>query len=544
MATPTAPDYEWPELADLEEEVVAPAFPSDCLPRWLGQFIKAQATASQVPEDLPGMIGLAALSAAVQGKINVLANHATWTEPVTLYAAVAMPPGERKSSVFQHMTRPLTEWELDVQEIEMPMVAASMQEHNELEQLVQSTQNAIGKANAELMKLKRGEMTAPDTIRAAEADLLALRDQAVEAQLRLEMHVTRRPMRILYDDVTPEAAVTQLVEQKERIALMSPEGGIFDILGGRYSDKTNLDIFLKGHAGDFARVDRKSSASATLHRPLITLGLAIQPAVLASIGKSRDMHGRGLLARFCYSLPTTLFGQRIIDPDPVPEPLREAYTTNLRALAQNCYSHEGVATVMLDEEADGVFMGFQQALEGRLAPDEGDLDPIVEWASKLAGTVVRIAALVAAARCNDIPEEITYDDMIAAIEFSDYLIPHAWKAYQAMGVLPNVKVENKIVRRIVREGWVDFKTRDLQRAMGAARTYSSEDLEELLEGLTKSGHLRRVVTSLKPLRTHWVTNPALLRAGGLVGSAVAAALAGFFDLLPMFHHGLGIFHGG
>jgi replicative DNA helicase len=499
MATPLDPT-EWSALEPLDAEVQAPPFPTDRLPSWLGDFVTAQATASQVPEDLSGMIALSALSAAVQGKINVLANHATWVEPVCLYVAVAMPPGERKSSVFSHMTRPLTQWELDVQDLEMPMVAASMQEHSELEQLVQSTQTSVGKANTELLKLRRGTAIAPDTIRAAEADLIALREQAVEAQLRLELHDTRRPMRILYDDVTPEAAVTQLVEQRERIALMSPEGGIFDILGGRYSDKTNLDIFLKGHSGDFARVDRKSSASAALHRPIITLGLAIQPAVLASIGKSRDMHGRGLLARFCYSLPETLFGRRIIDPPPVPEEVRAAYDVSLRELAQAAYGHEGIAEVPLSDEADGVFMGFQSGLEGRLTPDEGDLDPIAEWASKLAGTVVRIAAL------------IDYDDMVAAIEFSDYLIPHAWRAYQAMGVLANVRFENKIVRRIVREGLTDFTTRDLQRKMGAARAYTSEDLEVLLEGLAKMGYVKRITTSLKPLRTHWVVRPDLLEA--------------------------------
>lgn len=509
MASADNPTPEWPEPLPLGEEIEPTPFPTDRMPRWLGQFVHDQATASQVPADLPGMLALASLSAAVQGKINVLANHATWTEPVCLYTAIAMAPGERKSSVFTHMTRPLTEWELDVQEIERPIVAASMQEHAELEQLVQTTQSAVTKANAELLKLRRNEMAAPDTIRAAEADLISLRDQAIEAQLRFDTHVVRRPMRILYDDVTPEAAVTQLVEQRERIALMSPEGGIFDILGGRYSEKPALDIFLKGHSGDFVRVDRKSSASATLHRPLITLGLAIQPAVLAAIGKSRDMHGRGLLARFCYSMPQTLFGSRIIDPAPVPEPIRAAYDTNLRAIAQNCYSHEGVATVMLSEEADGVFMGFQQALEPRLTPEEGDLDPIAEWASKLAGTVVRIAALLAAARCQGIPDEIDYDDMIGAVEFSDYLIGHAWRAYQAMGVIANARVENKIVRRIKREGWCDFKTRDLQRALGAARAMSSDDLEELLEGLAKMGYLRRMTTSLKPLRTHWVVNPAV-----------------------------------
>jgi DNA-binding HxlR family transcriptional regulator len=482
------------------------------MPLWLAHLIRAQATASQVPEDLPGMLALSCLSAAVQGKINVLANNGTWTEPVCLYTAIAMAPGERKSSIFAHMTLPLTDWELDVQEIERPLIAQSMQEHSELEHLVETTQREVGKANGGLLKMRRDPNSVPDHIRGAEADLQALREQAVEAQLRLELHEVRRPMRILYDDVTPEAAVTQLVEQHERIALMSPEGGIFDILGGRYSEKPALDIFLKGHSGDFVRVDRKSSASATLHRPIVTLGLAIQPAILQSIGKSRDMHGRGLLARFCYSLPPTLFGHRVVEPEPVAGPIRDAYDTNLRALAQDAYSKEEVTTVCLSEKADELFIGFQQGFEGRLTPEEGDLDPLAEWASKLAGVVVRVAALLAAGRNNGIPDEIDYDDMLGAIEFSEYFIAHAWRAYQAMGVIANVRVESKIVRRIQREGWTEFKTRDLQRAMGVARSMSSEDLDEVLEGMEKMGYVKRTITSLKPLRFVWETNPLLAEA--------------------------------
>lgn len=504
------PEYSWPPLTPLEDEVTAERFPTSSLPSWLGAFVDAQATASQVPHDLPGMIGLAALSAAVQGKINVVANHATWIEPVCLYAAVAMAPGERKSSVFSHMTRPLTEWELQVQELERPLVAASMQEHGELEQRVASTQQQVAKANTELAKLRRGEMANPDTVRAAEADLSDLRDQAIEAQLLLDSHVARRAFRILYDDVTPEAAVTQLVEQRERIALMSPEGGIFDILGGRYSDKPSLDIFLKGHSGDFVRVDRKSSASATLHRPIVTLGLAIQPAVLTAIGQDRDMHGRGLLARFCYSMPETLFGRRIIDPPPVPVEVRSAYHNNLQAIAQACYAAESVVDLPLSDRADELFMGFQQALEPRLEPDRGDLSPVAEWASKLAGCVARVAALLAAARCAGIPTEIEYDDMLGALDFSEYFISHAWKAYQAMGMVANVSARTEIARRVQAEQWARFSTRDLQRVMASLRSMEYDELEEVLSELVQMGYLQRHIMSLKPLKSEWGTNPLWL----------------------------------
>jgi hypothetical protein len=43
--------------------------------------------------------------------------------------------------------------------------------------------------------------------------------------------------RLLADDITPEAAASLLAEQGGRLAIISAEGGIFDIIAGRYSPK-------------------------------------------------------------------------------------------------------------------------------------------------------------------------------------------------------------------------------------------------------------------------------------------------------------------
>ena len=62
------------------------------------------------------------------------------------------------------------------------------------------------------------------------------------------------------DDITPEAVASRLHQQGGRLAIVSAEGGIFEQIAGRYSKSgmPNLDVFLKGHAGDDIRVDRVS----------------------------------------------------------------------------------------------------------------------------------------------------------------------------------------------------------------------------------------------------------------------------------------------
>ena len=53
--------------------------------------------------------------------------------------------------------------------------------------------------------------------------------------------------RLVADDITPEAAVSPLAEQGRRLAIISAEGGIFDIIAGRYTwSLANMDVSSRG----------------------------------------------------------------------------------------------------------------------------------------------------------------------------------------------------------------------------------------------------------------------------------------------------------
>ena len=506
MMSPHTPTVPWPAITPLSQEIEPPAFPTRALPGWLADYIEAEAIASQTPEDLLGMLALAALSTAVQGRINALANGGTWIEPIGLYIAIAMNPGERKSAVFKAITAPLEEWELEIQEIERPEIAASRQRYRELEQEVENTNREVNKANSEIRNMTV-TLAAGDAILARRGDLERTRDIAVQAQLEYDNHREIAPMRLLFDDITPEAVATALsVQNGERLGILSPEGGIFDILGGRYSDKPALDIFLKGHAADSYRVDRKGRESEIIHRPMISLGLAVQPAVFQAIGQSKDMHGRGLLARFLYSVPTTLIGGRDITADGIPQPIRNEYFGRMKLLAGHSYSLDQPIVAPLSPEADEVFMAYQRDLEPRLTPEVGDLDPIIEWASKLAGALLRIATLIGCARAGGIPAQIEEEDIIAGLAFAPYLEAHAWRAFGLMGLSDNDNtIQSRIIRRITRAGWESFTTRDLRRTLRTERLEPRE-LQEILRDIAqRTGMIRE--RSLTPSRSDWEVNP-------------------------------------
>ncbi|MGH3659828.1 MAG: DUF3987 domain-containing protein, partial [Micromonosporaceae bacterium] len=228
-----------------------PPFPGDALPGWVGDYVQAVATATQTPVDLAGSVALACLSTAAGGRAEVVAKPDAWTEPVNIYTVVALPPGSRKSTVFRSLTRPLTEAE------------TLLREQTEPRRISAEIEARVAKAKAEAAAKDAEHATDP---------LTALGEATAAADHAGTISVPVRP-RLLADDVTPEQATTLLAEQGGRLAILSAEGDVFATLtGSRYSNTTNLGVFLKGHPGDPLTVDRRDR-SECIDKPALTLGV-------------------------------------------------------------------------------------------------------------------------------------------------------------------------------------------------------------------------------------------------------------------------------
>jgi replicative DNA helicase len=112
----------WTPPAPLGRTGKLPAFPAGMLPGWLGSFVQALATATQTPPDLGGMLALSALATAAAGRVEVEA-RTRWREPLNLFTAVALPPGNRKTAVFNEITKPLHDYERSAVERLAPIIA-------------------------------------------------------------------------------------------------------------------------------------------------------------------------------------------------------------------------------------------------------------------------------------------------------------------------------------------------------------------------------------------------------------------------------------
>ena len=266
-----------------------------------------------------------------------------------------------------------------------------------------------------------------------------------------------------------------------RIAVMSPEGDVFDLMAGKYSKSgaSNFGVYTRGHEGDDIVVDRITRPSDRVRRPAITLGLTVQPDILRGLSMRPDFRGRGLLGRFLYSVPKSLVGSRVIDPPPLPPATRKAYhhvvTTLLHLpFAPGERGEHQPHVLKVSPEAYEVLSAFQAELEPMLA-DGGELGAYGDWAGKLAGAVSRIAALLHMAVCTQQEvyrlQAVSAETMSDAISIGRYLIPHAKAAFGDMNADPVVEGAKRILKWIRKGRKAGFSTQELwQGVKGYFRT--------------------------------------------------------------------------
>jgi replicative DNA helicase len=452
-----------------------PTFPVEVLPGWLGEYVAAVATATQTPPDLAGMLALAVVATVAAGAVEVEPRPG-WREPLCLFVAVGLDAGARKSAVFTAMTRPVADFEREQAAAALPGITETAVLRRIADQAAATAEAAAGKAPASQQEEARAEAIA----RAAEAANLV---------------VPPLP-RWLVDDATPEA-LAGLLASYGRIALLSPEGDVFDQMAGRYSQAgPNLGVYLKGHAGDLLKVDRRGRPPEYVERPCLTIGLAVQPEVLRALAGRPGFGGRGLLARFLYCLPASLVGRRQVGAPSVPQLVADRYALELHALAAslNAAGDDGPSMLTLDQAAGELLLDFERDLEPRLAAGIGDLAHLAGWAAKLAGATCRLAALLhLAGHLRDgWAHPIGADTFAGAVRLADYLVEHARAVFDLMGADPRIDDGRWLLDWITRTGQGQFTRRDAHAAALRGRFPKATSLDPALGLLEEHGWLRRV----------------------------------------------------
>ena len=493
---------EWEPPLLLPSTIAGPSFPLAALPSPVRGHVESIAAHLQVPPDLPAMLALSAAAAAVARKVDVEVKPG-WVEPMNLYTVTVLPSGEGKSPAFSEMIRPLELWEAAKAEEMAPAIRDAQTQRDILEERLKAIKSKAAKAT-DAVKRQQLEHEA----RGAARDLAA---SAVPP-----------PPRLLADDITPEKTISMLAEQGGRLMVAAPEGGLFGLLAGRYSSnaKPNLDAYLKAHAGDTLRVDRATRSREFVHRPALTVALAVQPGVIHRLSDTPEFRENGLLARFLYAVPASRVGWR--DPEhapPINEAARRIYNQTITALLDLALPNEMPAgfpeTIKLKCSPAAVRLldGFRGALEPQLRA-RGRLEPIADWVNKLAGETARIAGLLHLLHPLPPTSRVSSDTMKAALEIGDYLLEHALVAFRAMGRDRAFDGAVRVWAWVQDQGTPEVSQRDIFNAHdGTYRTM--EDLRPSLKILIDLGYLRptKVPTGGRPSPRYQV-NPLRVEPPG------------------------------
>lgn len=397
------------------------AFPVDVLPKTVGDFVKAAASAIGCDASFVALPLLVCLARAI-GNSRVIRLKRTWTEPAIVWAAIIGKSGTHKTSAMHTAMKFLEAKQ-----------ATAMKEHAE--------------------KLK-GYL---------EDFAVYERDMAVWKRSKTKEPPPKEPVvpvcnRYTTSDTTIEALAALLAVQYDGLLVARDElagwlNGIAEYKGGKGSD---LGHWLACWSAQPLTVDRKTGAIKMIHVPRAAVSLVggIQPSVLqTAIG--REHLQNGLCARLLLAMPTPrpvvwtdatvdkqtetrlsdlidnlLTIQAGTDEDGNPEPLPLDLTDEAKALWVDYYNRHRAEGTELDDDLAAAWSKLE-AYTARFAL----IFQLCDWAAGITDG-----------------DAIDETSMAAAIQLSDWFGGEARRVYGMFAEDDAAQQQRELVELIQRRG--------------------------------------------------------------------------------------------
>lgn len=453
-------DSDWPDLIPIGAYSGLPNFPIETLDGIGQQMVKTTTEVAQVDSGLPGGLYLGVLSACTKFNIDLISH----TEKSNLYLNTVAGSGERKSFVERVLSKPIYVFQKERAEEMKETIQASKTKKKLLEARLNNT---LKKASVEIDPKKLTKITEDANILYSELQ---------------NTSVLKEPTYVM-DDVTAEKLGVEMVENSERMAIISSEAGLFQLMAGYYNEKdANIDLYLKAFSGDPWCCHRIGRSTQRMENPTLSIAICSQPDVLNDLGKNKNFKGRGLLARFLYIICREQAGFRPRQLKFIPEALTQQYHNHVI----NLLKMRTDATLKMSVGGQAVWDEFYNDVEAEMRPG-GSLEPIKHWGSKLPGGVASIAGLLHAAGGNAFDVSIDASTVAAAALLGGYFKEHAIAAFRIMGENKDIKSARKILDYIQRQNPGKFTGRDVLRHSFLT---SMREVEPGIEILLRHNYIR------------------------------------------------------
>ena len=233
----------------------------------------------------PSLISAQAIVCATLGK-NVKI-HEMGEDTTTFCSSgiiIAMETGTRKTQIYKHLSKPLTDYETRLQkdwEDKKMIIEASASMYKEKEKHLETEMKKLAKTDA-----SRGE---------EEALIMKMAD--VKGRLS-DLQIARPTLTI--KDVTEEEVISKMYENQGALAVVSDDSrNIIKNILGRYGDNTAEGWIIDGMGGTDIKYNRAKNGGTefTVNDPCLNLYLMVQPDMAIKFKDHEVYKQSGLAAR-------------------------------------------------------------------------------------------------------------------------------------------------------------------------------------------------------------------------------------------------------
>lgn len=444
-----------------------PGFPLDCLPDELGQFVKQLAACKQAQVDAAAVSLLSMFSMAEGGRFMVDPGvKAVYQKGINLFTMTVMESGTGKSEIMNVLKKPVEAFQRDFNKEYKPKIDMDTNWQAVLRDRVEKIKKQCVNGKAEYSDLE-------------------------QAQRELDAFKPMKYLRCMTDNVTTEALENLLAENNGVMSVVSTEGGVIDIMGGRYSKdgSSNIDVYLHGYSNESLDKDRAGQGHIHVDNLYLTVNFSIQPTVLSSFMR-RDFIEKGMTSRFIYSIPKEL-DERCLGDSPDIEPLVLAnYENKIRDIMSIKRNGHELYELCFSKEAERLMVAYNdQNIQKRI---KEDLACIKRVARRVIGQTIRLAGILHLMEHGSgavEKREISAETVKKAIRLTNYFLEHTKAAHKT--VEDSEEVQNlKYVWEKCRALKKMVVPHDVLRESCRGRLRTNEEQRPYISGLIERGYLR------------------------------------------------------
>ena len=462
--TPPKEYAQWKEIQNIEV-ITPPPFPFEAFPNTLKDFVQSISEYTQTAPEMSCVLVLGALGAVYQKKYDVVSINDN-IEQLSIYAVAISPPAERKSEVIRYIIAPFHTF-----------------------QTVFNSENKDELSESEVIRkdLKAALIRAENELDGTDEK----REKLLDIQKQADNFEHKYPLTIIADDTTSEALITLMSRNGERMFIASGEGGVFSNMKGRYRQGgDDIEIYLKGHSGDYISVHRKSREPEILQSPAISMAVCVQPYIIENVILDEENTGKGLTGRIVFAYPAARAGTR--QPISDTPPKNKMYDKAIFYALKNTAAITETKQVKLTKEAKKYATEYFFIPEKRI---EDGLERAMSWNGKAFGLSIRIAGLFHAFICsenNQDPAEIPIplEVMENAAKVTECLSVHAEKVFAGDDQINNDAIYLlRKIKRYLQSGRLEVSKQKIWQ--GVKRRFgNAAKLDEILQFLEERGYIQ------------------------------------------------------